>query len=106
MALRSYISLFVLLMLLATQGAMAQHFSVHAAEGPAHSKNDGDNHPDAGDLCDLCLLARNMVQTAAPPAVFIPAPKVAQTFFFIPQGIVVTDPPALSYAARAPPATA
>lgn len=107
MALRKYISLLVLLMLLATQGALAQHLSVHAAEGVAHSQGgDDDNHPDAGDLCDLCLLAKNMAQATGPSPVFIPAPLTTEISFFALQGGVIADPPALSYAARAPPAAA
>lgn len=107
MVLRRYISLFVLLMMLTTQGAVAHHFSVHAAEGGAgHTQDEHGQQPDAGDLCDLCLLAKSMAQAAGPSPVLIPAPAFSEISFAAQDSVITAAPATLSYAARAPPIAA
>lgn len=109
MNFRRHISLLTLLLMLGLQGVLAHHQAVHAAEHIAVTGHaDQDTHDDEGaapDVCDFCLLSKNLQQSATPKPVVLSLP-VTQAGAYDGQApdSLVQSAEEGAYAARAPPA--
>ena len=112
MTVRKTINLFLIVLLLGAQLAIAQHASVHLTiesgralyehnhqDAPDHQKHQNDH-----DLCQLCLLTQSFTQlvTFAGPALPVPSVTVSDSYLFANAVFMEQGNPA-SYAARAPP---
>ncbi len=103
---RVHVWRFMMVVMLAMQGLLAWHDSVHVLEDRTAHGMARHYHHEAGDGCDLCGFAQDFAKIAiwhapvwrllTPPAVFADAVSLARVA--VPAGPV--------YTARAPPAAA
>jgi hypothetical protein len=98
---------FLIVMMLAMQVALAQHATVHSAEGmQQHAPAQGqhrDHAPDKDKLCQICLLSKDFAKILTPSNVQVADPIVIGIrTLILPQAVLVTHSPSV-YTARAPP---